>query len=71
VGLRAGPLAVLEGFGGDGGGTFGAELEPVLEVLLLLGNDGCAHLTVPRVRGIHDFLAMSTLNNLSQFIKIS
>jgi hypothetical protein len=38
---------VLHGLGGDGSGTFGAELEPVLEVLLLLGHDGYGHLMVP------------------------
>ena len=48
--LRAGLLAVLEGFGG-GGGAFAAELEPVLEVLLLLRDDGCAHCVLPRVKG--------------------
>jgi hypothetical protein len=62
---------VLGGFGGDGCCPFGAELEPVLEVLLLLGNDGSAHLVVPRVSDIHDFHAMSKLNNSSQTIKIS
>jgi hypothetical protein len=46
------------------------ELEPVLEVLLLLGNDGCGHLTVPRVGGILDCCALSTLDKLSQAIKI-
>ena len=50
-GLRAGLLSVLHGLGGDCDGTFGAEFEPVLEVFLLLGNDGCGHLTAPRVRG--------------------
>jgi hypothetical protein len=62
---------VLHGLGGDGDGTFGAELEPVLEVLLLLGNDGFGHLAAPRVGGIHDVHAMSNLNNFSQIIKIS
>jgi hypothetical protein len=68
--LRAGLLAVLGGFGGDGGGTFGAELEPVLEVLLLLGLNGFGHLMVPRAGDIHDWYAMSILNELSQIIKI-
>ena len=56
---------MLGGFGSDCGGTFGAKLEPVLEVLLLLGKDGYRHLTAPRVGGTYDVHAMSTLNNLS------
>jgi hypothetical protein len=37
----------------------------------LLGNDGCAHRVLPRVKDIHDLHAMSTLKNASQTIKIS
>jgi hypothetical protein len=62
---------VLDGLGGDGGGAFFTEFDPGLESLLLLGNDGCGHPTVPRVGGILDALAMSTFNKLSQTIKIS
>ena len=71
LGGLLGLLAVLEGLGGDGGGAFGAELDPGLEGLLVLGNDGRGHLTVPRVGGLQDSYAMSTLNNVSQTIKIS
>jgi hypothetical protein len=46
-GLLADLLAVLRGFGGDGDSAFFAELEPGLERLLLLGNDGHDHVTVP------------------------
>ena len=56
--------------GGGNSNCAGAELEPVLEVLLLLGHDGYCHLMVPRVGEIHDWSAMSILNELSQIIKI-
>jgi hypothetical protein len=69
--LRAGLLSVLHGLGGDCDGTFGAEFEPVLEVLLLLGNDGCGHLTLLGLGGIHEFHVIPNSNNLSQAIKIS
>jgi hypothetical protein len=62
---------VFDGLGGDGGGTFFTELEPVLEVLLLLGNDGCGHLAIPRHGGILVCYVLSTLNKLAQIIKIS
>jgi hypothetical protein len=42
-GIRAGLLAVLHGLGGDGSGAFFREFEPILEFLLLLGNDGRGH----------------------------
>jgi hypothetical protein len=62
-GLGAGFLAMLQGLGGDGGGAFGADLDPGLEGLLLLGNDGCGHGVVPRPGGIGDDDAMSAVNN--------
>jgi hypothetical protein len=70
-GLRAGFLAMLGGLGGDGGGAFGADLDPGLEGLLLLGNDGCGHVAVPRPGGISDDNAMSSMKYLAQIIKIS
>ena len=45
---------MLDGLGGDGGGAFFTEFDPGLESLLLLGNDGCGHSTVPRGEGILD-----------------
>ena len=51
--LRAGLLAVLDGLGGDGGGTW-RESDPGLGGLLLLGSNGRGHLMVPRVGDIHD-----------------
>ena len=39
-----------------------ADLNPGLEGLLLLGNDGCGHVKVPRLEGIRDDDAMSDLN---------
>jgi hypothetical protein len=62
---------VLDRLGGDGAGAFFTEFDPGLESLLLLGNDGCGHPTVPRVGGILDSQPMSTLNKLAQIIKIS
>jgi hypothetical protein len=59
-GLGYGLLSVLDRLGDEGGGAFYTELEAILEVLLLLENDGCGHLMVPLFGGILDRYALST-----------
>jgi hypothetical protein len=59
---------MLDGFGVDGGGAFGANLDPCLGGLLLLGNNGRGHL---KFLGLGTFMTLMRCPPRTTYLQLS